>query len=176
MKPNPCHPKRDKYHEEIDNAIQDLIHLEKNGFFSVPRVSWWNLKYKNLAEYCFHYRHTDSCIEGMGCGCAWNSPESTFHGLFSSLDEILDLFMNEKYLSQELNSFQTVKDHEISLNQWLLKNSKLGTEDFMEFWIDWYEEEENVIKLFIVNWHELEIKFQGEEWQSTIDFLKIIPI
>ena len=84
MKPNPKHPQRDKYQEEIDEAIQELIQLEKEGFYNIPKVSWWNLKYRNLDAYCFEYRHTDSCIEGMGCGCAWNSPESTFHELFSS--------------------------------------------------------------------------------------------
>ena len=49
----------------------------------------------------------------------------------------------------------------------------MGSEDLMDFWIEWYEEGKNIIKPFIANWQELEIKFKGEEWKYTIKFLRI---
>lgn len=173
MRPNLPHPQRDDFHVEIDIAILELIQLEQEGFYNIPRISWWNLKYQNLHEYCYKYRHTDSCHEDMGCGCSSNSPENTFQGLYSCLDEVLDLYMHEKYFEQELERFEYIKGNDTLINQWLLKNSKLGNEDFILFWIEWYDEDENCVKPFICNWDELGIKFKNTEWISTIKFLEL---
>lgn len=165
------HPLHNIYRREIAEALEELEYLQKDSFYNVPKITWWILKYEELYEYCYENRHTGSCFEGMGCSCAWKSPESKFSNLYSGLDEVVDLYKHEKYFEQEVEVLEMVRKDYPALMQWLRKNEKLGSEDFLLFWIEWLEEE-NTVKPFILGWKDLDIKFRSEEWKNTIKFLE----
>lgn len=157
---------------EIEEAIELLQSLEKDGFYNVPKIIWWLLRYEELYNYAFLHRHDGSCIEGMGCGCVWDQPESRFSALYPALQEVVDLHQYEDYFKKEMEVFEQVRDDHPALMQWLKRNEQLGTEEFILFWIEWLEEE-GVVDPYITQWKGLGFKFKAEEWQHTIKFLKV---
>jgi hypothetical protein len=172
MKPNTAHPDRDSYHIKIDRALNELIHLEVDGLYSIAKISWWVMKYEELSIYSYNYRHTDSCLKDMSCGCAWKSYESKFTDLYSNLEDILDLHKYEKYFEAELETFKGLQT-DTSKISWYRKNEKFGNEKFILFWIEWIDEEYNLVDPAINNWENLNIIFSGKEWKHSIKFLQI---
>ncbi|MGM0934607.1 MAG: hypothetical protein ACQEWD_14305 [Bacteroidota bacterium] len=158
--------------KEVEEAFETLKTLNKDGFYNVPKLTWWVLRHEELYRYCHKNRHYDSCIDGMGCPCCWDKPESRFSYLYSSLQEIIELYDYEGYFKQEMAVFENVRDDYPALMQWLKKNEKLGTEDFILFWIEWYEEDGDVVKPFIMEEKDLDIKFKTKEWKYTLEFLE----
>ncbi len=165
------HPNRDLYLREIEEAIEVLDGLNKDGFYNVPKITWWILKYENLYDYSYNHRHVNSCFDGMSCCCTDKNPESKFSSLYSSLEEVVDLYKHEKYFWEELGVLENVRDDPPALMQWLKKNEKLGTEDYLLFWIDWLEEED-IVNPLIPHWQD-EFKFKTEEWKNTIRFCEV---
>ncbi|WZL88266.1 hypothetical protein VS868_11735 [Salinimicrobium sp. 3283s] len=161
------------YRREIEEAIETLKNLRKDIFYNVPKLSWWLLHYEELYHYAFDNRHNGSCFEGMGCSCSWNNPESRFSDIYSALKEIVDLYHYEKYFKSELETLKNIRNDYPALMQWLKKNEKQGSEDFLLFWIEeWHNPEEASVNPIILNWSDLEIKFNAEEWKYTIEFLE----
>jgi predicted ATP-dependent protease len=72
----------------------------------------------------------------MTCPCISNNPENRFTFLYTSLQEIIELYKYEEYFRQELGVLENVRDDYPALIQWLKKNEKLGAEDFFLFWIE----------------------------------------
>ena len=161
------------YHQEIEEAIEALQNLAKNGFHNVAQIAWWLLRYEELYTYSYDHRHDESCVEGMGCGCASQTPESKFSDLYPALEEIADLHRYEMYFQKEMEVFEQVRDDQSGLMQWLKKNEKLGTENFFLFWTEWLEEEDQIVTPFLFNWQHLNMKFESREWQHTVNFLEI---
>ena len=172
MSTSTLHPHRNLYLWEIGEALEVFKGLEKDGFYNVPKITWWILKYEELYEYSHNHRHVGSCIDGMGCACCEDAPESRFSWLYSGLQEVVDLYQHEKYFKEEIVIFEQVKDDYPALMQWLKKNEKLGTEDFLLFWIEWLEEEYTV-KPFLIGVKDPDLKFKTEEWKNTIRFCEI---
>jgi len=156
---------------EIEEARDLLQSFQKDGYYTVPRITWWVLNYEELYKYSSENRHTGSCIEGMGCACSWDAPESLFSGLHSALQKVVDLHQYEDYFREELAVLENVREDHPALMQWLKKNEKLGSDDFCIFWIDWVDEEQTTIDPCIMSEKELGIKFRAEEWKYTIEFL-----
>jgi hypothetical protein len=175
MTTSAVHPHRDLYLREIEVAFEELKNLEKEGLYNVPKITWWILSYEELYQYAYEHRHVGSCIDGMGCGCCRDQPESRFSDLYPTLQEIADLHQHESYFKQELPTYENIKHDHHALIQWLKKNEKLGTEDFCLFWIDeWYNEKDNTVAPFLSpTWQHLNIKFKAAEWQHTIKFLDV---
>ncbi len=173
MSTSTSHPLQTIYRREIEAALEELRNLKKDGFYSVPKITWWALHYEELSSYSYKNRHTDSCFEGMSCSCSLDSPESRFSDLHSELKEIIDLYQYEDYFKEELEVLQQVREDHSALMRWLKKNEKLGTEDFILFWTEWHEEELNILKPFILDWQDLKIKFKGEEWKNSIRFCEV---
>ncbi len=165
------HPLHNLYRLEIEEALEELQHLQKDGFYNVPKITWWILKFDELYEYSYIHRHVGSCIDGMGCNCCWDAPESRFSDLYTVLQEVVQLYSYNNYYRNELDVLEQVRDDHPALMQWLRKNEKLGSEDFLLFWIEWLEEE-NTVKPFVLGWKDLDIKFRSEEWKNTIKFLE----
>lgn len=161
------------YRREIQEAFELLGSLEKDGLFNVPKINWWILKYEELNEYSWNHRHTGSCIEGMGCSCSSNSPESKLSSLYSDLREVVVLHNYEKYFEEQLSVFRYVKDDYPALMQWLKKNEILGSEKFLLFWLEWYVEDSNLVIPFIPEWKNNDFKFKAEEWKNSIKFCKL---
>ena len=157
---------------EIQEARELLISFQKDDFYTVHKITWWVLNYKELSIYSYENRHTGSCVEGMGCGCSWDAPESKFSDLHSALKEIIDLHQYEDYFREELEVLENVREDHPALMQWLKKNENLGTEDFFLFWTEWLEEKDEIIVPWILNEKDIGLKFKAEEWKYTIEFLK----
>lgn len=158
--------------QEIKEAWELLQSFKKDGFYTVPKITWWVLNYKELATYTYEKRHEDSCYEGLSCPCSWDSPENRFHTLYATLQEVVDFHQYENYFGEELEVLDKVRDDYRALMQWLKKNEKLGAEDFLLFWIDWVDEEKTRVDPLITSEKDLGIKFQTEEWKNTIRFLE----
>ena len=159
--------------QEIEEAVEALLKLPKNGFYNIPKITWWLLYYEELFTFAYDHRHDGSGIENIGCGCSWNNPESRLSDLYSGLQDVVDLHQYEIYFKKEIETYDQVGDDNPALMQWLKKNEKLGTEEFILFWIEWYEEDGEIVKPFILNWQDLDINFTAQEWQHTIRFLRI---
>lgn len=173
MNTSSIHPHRDLYLREIEEAFEELQTLEKDGFYNVPKITWWVLKYEDLYEYAYAHRHVGSCIDGMGCGCCEDVPESRFSWLYSGLQEIVDLHQHENYFREELATFENVQHDHPALIQWLKKNEKLGTEDFLTFWLEWLDEENKLVSPFLIGVLDWEFKFRVKEWENTIRFCEV---
>ena len=111
------HSHRELYLQEIQEAFETLNGLEKDGFYNVPKITWWVLKYEDLYEYAYAHRHVGSCIDGMGCGCCEDVPESRFSWLYSGLEEVADLYTHEKYFAKENAIFVEAKEDYPALMQ-----------------------------------------------------------
>ncbi|MBI6115999.1 hypothetical protein [Salegentibacter maritimus] len=172
MSTSSIHPHRKLYLREIEEAFENLKTLEKDGFYNVPKITWWVLKYEELYEYAQAHRHVGSCIDGMGCSCCEKVPESRFSGLYPKLQEITELHQHEKYFREELADLENLRHDHPALMQWLKKNEKLGTEDFLMFWIEeWYDEENQSVTPYLFRQDQI-FKFRASEWQHTIRFLE----
>ncbi|QED36693.1 hypothetical protein FK178_02725 [Antarcticibacterium arcticum] len=172
MSTSTSHPIKAIYRREIQEAFELLESLKKDGFYNVPKITWWILKYEELNEYSWNHRHVGSCIDGMGCCCTDKNPESKFSFLYSALEEVVDLYQHEKYFKEELSVLEKLKDDHPALMQWLKKNEKLGSEEFLLFWIEWLEEEHTVVP-FLFGLNDLGIKFRSEDWKNTIEFCEV---
>ena len=171
MSTSSIHPHRQLYLREIEEAFELFGTLSKDGFYNVPKLTWWILKYEELYEYSYNHRHVGSCIDGMGCSCSWDSPESRFSELYSGVKEVVDLHQHEQYFKQELAVLENVRHDHPALMQWLKKNETLGSWDFLMFWIEeWYDEEEKTVTPYLFNLRDRNLKFKAEEWQNTIRF------
>ena len=173
MSTSTVHPLRKIYLREIEEAFEVLINLKKDDFYNVPKINWWILSYMELYKYSYDHRHVGSCFEGMGCCCTDKNPENKFSSLYSSLREVIDLHQYEPYFREELALFENVKEDHPALMQWLKKNEKLGTEDFILFWIEWLEEDHSYVKPFIPELEKHDIRFKAEEWKNTIRFCEV---
>ena len=171
MNTSSIHPHRNLFLREIEEAFQVLQGLEKDGFYNVPKITWWILKYEELYDYSYNHRHINSCFEGMGCCCTDKNPEMKFSSLYSSLKEVIDLHSHEKYFKEELSVFEKIRNDHPALMQWLKKNETLGSWDFLLFWLEWLEEKD-VVNPFITDWPD-EFRFKAEEWKNTIKFCEV---
>lgn len=167
------HPHRKLYLREIEEAFEVFKGLKKDDFYNIPKITWWILKYEELYEYSHNHRHVGSCIDGMGCACCWDAPESRFSSLYSSLQDVVELYKHEKYFKEENVIFDQVKDDHPALMQWLKKNEALGSEEFLLFWMEWYREDRNDVRPYIMSWPIHDIQFKGEEWKNTIRFCEV---
>ncbi|WP_037320631.1 hypothetical protein [Salegentibacter sp. Hel_I_6] len=165
-------PLKQIYFREIKDALLELENLEKDGFYNIPKITWWILTFEDLAQYCRENWMNDSCFGDLPCSCVLDSPESKFKDLHSSLNEVIQLHEYESYFAKEVATLENVRNDHPALMQWLKKNEKLGTEDFFLFWIEWYEDELEKVKPFVLNKQGLDIKFKAGEWQNTINFLE----
>lgn len=174
MSTSSIHPHRDLYLREIEEAFELLKGLKKDGFYNVSGITWWLLKYEELYEYAHAHRHVGSCIDGMGCSCCEDVPESRFSGLYPGLKKITDLHQYENYFKEELATLENLRHDHPALMQWLKKNEKLGTEEFLLFWIEeWYNEEEQIVRPYLFDLQEINPKFKVAEWKHTISFLQV---
>ena len=171
MSTSTLHPRRNLYLREIEEAFEVLAGLNKDGFYNVPKIDWWILKYEELYDYSYNHRHVNSCFEGMGCCCTEKNPEMKFSSLYKSLKEVTDLHSHEKYFKEELSVFENIRNDHPALMQWLKKNETLGTDDFMMFWIEeWYNKEKQTVTPYLFDLQNLDVKFKAEEWENTIRF------
>ena len=159
--------------KEIDQALKNLKSLKKDEFMNIPKLTGWVLNYEELYQYCDKNRYKGSCYEGMTCPCISNNPENRFNFLYPSLQEIIELHKYEDYFKQEMAVLENVRDDYPALMQWLKKNEKLGTEDFILFWIEWLEEDHSYVKPFIPELEKHDIRFKAEEWKNTIRFCEV---
>jgi len=156
----------------IDIAVKELNNLGTNSFHNIPRINWWLLKYESMYSYSKAYRNKNSCISGLPSVHYPDYPENKFCDLYEGLDNITRLHKYEGWLIQALKEIH-IQNNPILIQKWLTKYEKLGSDYLFEFWTEWYDEEENCIEPFILNWKHLKIKFQKEEWKNTIEFLEI---
>lgn len=153
----------------INNAIKNL---NKPDPISLKELETWLLQNKDLNKYAIENRFNDSCFHDLPCSCSYNNQETRFTFLYDAIWEIKRLHQYEAYFKKELKYLENHKFHPSALKECLQKNKKLGTEDFIEFWLEWYCEESQSIKPFILHWQHLNLSLRVSEWKNTIDFLQ----
>ncbi|MDX1718715.1 MAG: hypothetical protein R3353_01015 [Salegentibacter mishustinae] len=166
-------PLKEITRKEIKDALLELENLEKDGFYNIPNITWWMLSFEDLAQYCRENWMNDSCFGDLPYSCVLDSPENKFRGLHEDLKEVIELHEYESYFKKELVELKVVRDDYPALMQWLKKNEKLGTEDFILFWIEWLEEDHSYVKPFIPELEKHDIRFKAEEWENTIRFCEV---
>ena len=171
MNPSSPDPLNKIYLGEIEEAIEHLVLLKKDGFLSIPHLHWWLRTYKELYQYCKANWKNGSCFGELPDSYNLKGELSRFNDLYSALEKITDLYKYEKILKEEIRMLPTVLNDHPALIEWLKKNEKLGTDDFLMFWTEWLEED-NTLKPFILGWRKLNLKFKAEEWKHTINFLE----
>ena len=63
MSTSNLHTQRKLYMREIEEAFEVLEDLKKEGFYNVPKLTGWRLKYEDLYDYSHNNRHDNSCLE-----------------------------------------------------------------------------------------------------------------
>lgn len=161
------------HRREIEEAREILQSLKIDNFYTVPKVTWWLLKYYDLYKYCKENWNNCSCFGELPCSHTLGSEENKFLDFYKSLEKVADLHKKEPYFREQLQLFEKVRNDSSALMKWLLHNAKLGSEEFLIFWVEWLEEEQNIVDPAINNWKNIKIIFREEEWKHTIKFLKV---
>jgi len=91
---------------------------------------------------------------------------------YEDLEEVTELHKKENYFKEQMEKLEVVRDDYPALMQWLQQNEKLGTEDFIIFWVEWLEEDD-IVNPGINIFPNVEVKILAKEFGSTIQFLEV---
>ena len=164
-------------YNQIDLQIQESINnfksLSLKGIHTIVKINWWLLKYYDLYKYCNENWNNGSCFGELACSHTIGSEMDKFRDFYESLEEVANLHKKETYFREQMQILEIVRNDSPALMKWMLQNEKLGVEDFLIFWIEWYEEERKVLDPNINNWEKQKILFKADEWKYTIKFLKV---
>ncbi len=165
-------PSYSSFHsKEIHSSIAELKDLNEQGFYTIPKVNWWLLKYSDLYKYCKENWNNGSCFGELPCSHTMGSEEDKFRYFYENLEEVVDLHKKEPYFREQMEKLKMVRDNYPSLMQWLRQNEKLGVEDFLIFWIEWLGED-GIVDPYIREFKKINIRFRSKEFENTINFLE----
>lgn len=160
---------------EIEEALELLQSFQKDGFYTIPKIGWWLLKYYVLYKDCKENWNNCSCFGELPCSHTFNSEENKFIDFYQELDEISQLHKLNSECGEEILKLQEFKKERKLINAWLRKNEELYNNLLIEFWLD-TEIIDNHILLYFSNYKDLEIKIDQTEFKDVIDFLELYSL
>ena len=160
----------------------ELLKNQKNNIFSIDKINWWLLKFSNLYKEIYEDLYSKHWFKFQDGTTARLPPfgkvsrEEQFLNLFDALNEISQFHRNEEYFKRQLLAFHQVKDSQLKLKNWLVKNSDLGADKYACFLLEYldYDQEDKIyhLKVFVQSLNELNIYVNRQDFSNTIMFLK----
>lgn len=177
---------------EQTKAIEELRELHTNPY-SIDVVEWWLMKYADLRKIseidrtcicgashdtCICFKEPCECFYEIPCFCGLHSDKNNafriFRDIFDKLDELTHAHSYEKYFENELIEYETIKDNQDKLIEWVKKNESLGDKYFMfgVHYLDYVGEVPN-LKLQTSPDENLEISLNIKDFKHINNFLNI---
>jgi len=154
------------------NSFENLVKLQQDGIYTISKIHWWLLKYKDLFDYWKENWNNDSCFGNLPCSHALNSEESKFQDFYQALDDISQLHKLNVKCREEILKFPQFKEEKELINEWLKKNEEIYNNLFVGFLLD-NEVNAKHIQLYLPHYKKLEIKINTSEFKDVIEFLEI---
>lgn len=142
-----------------------------NKILSIDQVSEYLLKNKDKYN---EIKKPLKCLSRtFPCLCFVRDKVCLFIDIFENLNEKYNLFLDEKYLENELLKFEKVKNETEEVKIWLTKNLQIGLSKLN--WFSTASKYSNLRLSFINGKNEIEfeyIKFQivGDDFKNNYDF------
>jgi len=166
----------------IIEAYKQLLGLIIDNIYHIPKIEWWLLKNETLyvqikrINDSKHLYEIDDSIVRLPNNIGNPTSDEKFIDVYESLDVLTKLHRNEKYFKQEMAIYDRIKNEPQKVKQWLKKNEKLGTEDYVTFLIDYldYDPNDNEyhLNVFFLKDDKLEVYVDREDFKHTIEFIE----
>ncbi|MEH6745802.1 MAG: hypothetical protein V7670_03100 [Maribacter arcticus] len=165
------------------NPFIDIEKLKEYLLISMPKVEWWLLKYYNSYKRirtakAEELRFSKNPLNSLPLLSGVQNNNGKFISLYQALDALTELYKYETYFKEEINVFNKLKKDKLTIDSWIKRNEKLGSDTFVCFLVDYldYDEDEKVkhLNIFIPhsNGKEINISIDRAYFQNTITFLE----
>lgn len=154
-----------------------------DGICKMPQIEWWLLKhhdkYRQIHEIESKKFWFSIDGENVRLPPSFNKPSRNekFLNIYDTLNRLSNYHRNENYFKQEIAIYKEINDKPEKVNQWLLKNEKLGSQDYVSFLLDYldYDTEDHVhhLNIFFLEDKDLKVFVEREDFKFTIEFLEI---
>ena len=167
---------------DLVDKIEELKSLSNDSIFSIDKIEWWLLKHETFYKQTKrindskHLYEIDDRIVRLPDNIGNPSDEEKFIDVYESLNNLSQLHRNESYFKQEMAIYDRIKNKPQKVKQWLKKNEKLGTEDYVTFLIDYLDylggDNEYHLNVFFLKNDNLDFYVDREDFKYTIRFLE----
>jgi len=159
----------------IYEAIQEFKLYSLENIYTIDQIKYWLEQHDDLYEYAKLNWNKGSCCGGLPCGHTLNNDLSKFNDFYKALKEIVEVHEYEAYFWQELEEYQLIKDNQLKLKEWVKRNERLGSEEFICFFPRYINYSANPYhpKVFVSDFHEFEIYVNRNCFANTIAFIEI---
>lgn len=166
--------------QTIKEAIQVLKEYSIEHIYSIDQIKYWLEQHDDLYEYAKLNWNKGSCFGELPCSHTLNNELSKFIDFYNALQRIVVFHEYESYFWLELEEYQLIKDNPLKLKDWVKRNERLGSEEFVCFfssyldYLDYSEPETPYhLKVFISNFNEFDVYVDRKCFVNTIAFLEI---
>lgn len=157
--------------------------LHQNNIYSIDKIEWWLLKFSDTQKESHDFIYSQHIFD-LEDGSKVRLPplgkkneQEKFLDLYKALDTISQFHRNEKYFEKEMIIYHKIKTTKSDLKSWVSKNEDLGANEYVCFFLDYldYDENEKVehLNVFAHLSKELDIFVDRQDFQNTIAFLEV---
>jgi len=164
----------------IKNAIQEFKVFSTGNIYTIDQIKYWLEQHDDLYEYAKLNWNRGSCFGDLPCSHTLNNDLSKFNDFYNALQRIVDFHEYESYFYLELEEYQLIKDNSLQLKDWVKRNERLGSEEFVCFfssYLDYIDHSETEtpyhLKVFILDFNEFDVYVDRKCFENTIAFLEI---
>ena len=127
-----------------ENSLKFLKSLQENGVYSINSIIEWLKKYTNQfnelksKQKCEGFRVCEFNADNF-CSCGHSFNDLRFLEIYEKTSKLAKFGCREEYCFQELETYSKIKDNEIELKKWVVKNELIGADDFFEWSYEYSE-------------------------------------
>lgn len=161
--------------KNIKDAIQEFKLYSTEYIYTIDQIKSWLDQQDDLYEYAKLNWNAGSCCGSLPCGHTLNNELSSFINFHDALKEIVEVHDYEAYFWQALEEYQLIKDNQLKLKEWVKRNERLGSKEFICFFPRYLDYSVNPyhLKVFVSDFHEFEIYVNRNCFLNTIAFIEI---
>jgi hypothetical protein len=163
--------------------IEQFKLLPVNGIFVLKDLADWVSAYENTYNNYVELRRinpTDQlglftcCFADIPCVHSEYSEETKFYNFYCSINKLVKLHQYEEYSKEEFITYNSIKNDDIKLKEWVIKNYQLGSEILLCFLVDYldYSAESHHLKIYQSSYPEIDILVERNDFASTINFIE----
>lgn len=154
---------------DLFNAINDL--RKKDGKNRMSHLVVW------LSEHSGLYRgvvlsQRSSVEKELPDEIGKRSLQAIFISAYEVLQRLTSIFTKERFFQQEYDRYLRIKDNKLEVEKWLNEHKDMALEDLWDFWMEWVEEDKQIVCPFILYWEGAPIQVPLEDLENTMKFTK----
>lgn len=161
-------------------ATQEFKLYSTENIYTIDQIKSWLEQHDDLYEYAKLNWNNGSCFGNLPCSHTLNNELSKFIDFYNALKRIVDFHEYEAYFWQELEEYQLIKDNPLKLKEWVKRNERLGSEEFVCFfssyldYLDYSDTETPYhLNVFTLYFNEFDVFVDRNCFVNTIAFLEI---